>query len=489
MSPVAHPPSTRATAANPILAQLTSYGALPKPDPDDVRTEALARRAQAGDYDEEVILEQLARNRAFLKPEGLEKLRNAFVVVVGCGGVGSHCAAALARSGVSALRLVDFDQVSLSSLNRHAVATLQDVGSPKVLVLQRRLQAVAPWVRFELRREKFDDRNAGRLLAPSAGGRRPDYIVDAIDNIDTKVQLLQYCHDGGLPVVSAMGAGTKGDPTKIMVGDISASSEDALSRATRRRLKLLGITSGIPVVFSTERTGEGKAELLPLPEEQFQKGKEAVRELGVIQDFRVRILPVLGTMPAVFGYTAANHVILSLTGGHAPPLSEYQRYPAADSVTGYPLDYVSGKGREKLYDQVLGAIQGAEERIVRRRHMGDPDAAKGLKIPLTHSDVAFLLEDIYRGKSAVTGIPTRPTLVRWRLPAEDTMLRIGAGADEQKSARLRLSELVCMTKEEALQHQNEILLGTSTPEDLYDDEVRSRIEARLAEARRWEEYR
>ena len=306
--------------ANPGRRQLTSYGALPKPDPEDLRTEALARRAQAGDYDEEVILEQLARNRVFLKPEGLEKLRQAFVVVVGCGGVGSHCAAALARSGVAKIRLVDFDQVTLSSLNRHAVATLQDVGSPKVHVLQRRLQAVVPWARFDARPEKFDEASAARLLAPFAGGgQRPDYVVDAIDNIDTKVQLLKYCCDHGLPVISAMGAGTKGDPTKVVVGDISASIEDGLSRSTRRRLKLLGIVSGIPVVFSTERTGEGKAELLPLPEEQFLKGKEAVRELGVIQDFRVRILPVLGTMPAVFGYTAANHVILSLTGEPEAP--------------------------------------------------------------------------------------------------------------------------------------------------------------------------
>ena len=261
-----------------------------------------------------MILEQLARNRAFLKPEGLDKLRNAFVIVVGCGGVGSHCAAAFARSGVSRIRLVDFDQVSLSSLNRHAVATLQDVGSPKVQVLQRRLQAITPWVKFDLRLEKFDEKSAERLLAPLSDGQKPDFIVDAIDNIDTKVQLLKYCHDHHLPVISAMGAGAKGDPTKIMVGDISESKEDALSKSTRRRLRLLGITSGIPVVYSIEKTGEGKAELLPLPEEQFLKGKEAVKELGVIQDFRVRILPVLGTMPAVFGYTAANHVILSITG-------------------------------------------------------------------------------------------------------------------------------------------------------------------------------
>ncbi len=268
----------------------------------------------------------------FLGEEGLGRLRRAFVVVVGCGGVGSHCAAALARSGVSRIRLVDFDQVTLSSLNRHAVATLADVGLPKVRCLRRRLLAVAPWVRFDLRLEKYWDQAADRLLEPwrweggqeggeergkdgdedEETGRRPDFVVDAIDNIDTKVSLLKYCHDRGLPVISAMGAGCKSDPTRMMVGDISTTTDDGLSRSTRRRLKLQGVTQGVPTVFSTEKTGEGKAELLPLPEDEFQKG--SVGDLGVLPDFRVRILPVLGTMPAVFGYTVANHVILSITG-------------------------------------------------------------------------------------------------------------------------------------------------------------------------------
>ena len=169
-------------------------------------------------------------------------IEGAFVVVVGCGGVGSHCAAALARSGVQRLRLIDFDQVTLSSLNRHAVATLADVGIPKVQCLRRRLLAIAPWVRFDLRLEKYWDEAADRLLEPWAedgpgNGRKPDFVIDAIDNIDTKVSLLKYCHDHELRVISAMGAGCKSDPTRMMVGDISTTTDDGLSRATRRRLR------------------------------------------------------------------------------------------------------------------------------------------------------------------------------------------------------------------------------------------------------------
>lgn len=300
-----------------VPAATAADGALPNPDKEDLRNAALARRALAGDFDDELILEQLARNRVFLTPEGLDKLRSSTVVVVGCGGVGSHCAAALARSGVGALRLVDFDQVTLSSLNRHAVATLADVGLPKVQCLRRRLVAITPWVAFDLRLEKFDENSAERLLGPwevegGVKGKMPDFVVDAIDNIDTKVHLLKYCHDHKIPVISSMGAGCKSDPTKIMVGDIGTSTCDGLSRATRRRLKLQGVTHGIPVVYSTETPGEGKAELLPLPDEEFQKG--TVGDLGVLPDFRVRILPVLGTLPAMFGLTVANHIILHITG-------------------------------------------------------------------------------------------------------------------------------------------------------------------------------
>lgn len=180
--------------------------------------------------------------------------------------------ASLARSGVSKMRLIDFDQVTLSSLNRHAVATLADVGISKVQCLQRRLMAITPWVQFDLRQQKFDGDVAAEVLGPWKDGQKPDFVVDAIDNIETKVALLKYCHDNNVPVISSMGAGCKGDPTKIIIGDIGNSTDDGLSRATRRRLKLLGVTKGIPVVYSTEQSGEGKAELLPLDQAEFEKG-------------------------------------------------------------------------------------------------------------------------------------------------------------------------------------------------------------------------
>jgi tRNA threonylcarbamoyladenosine dehydratase len=427
----------------------------------------------------------------FLTPVGLDKLRDAFVIVVGCGGVGSHCATALARSGVSKLRLIDFDQVTLSSLNRHAVATLADVGIPKVQCLQRRLIAISPWVKFDARNQKFEEDVATELLSAwPENGQKPDFVVDAIDNIGTKVALLKYCHDNNLPVISSAGAGCKSDPTRILVGDIGTSTYDRLSKATRRRLKLLGITSGIPVVYSTEQSGEGKAELLPVSEEEVDKG--AVSDLGVLPSFRVRILPVLGTLPAIFGYVVANHVILSITGTSRQVFFLHKSIELLSLIgplEGYPLDYVQGKSREKMYESISGFLLGSEERLAKWTEGANPGVPSGLRLPVTSGDIAFLVEELWASRSAVTGLSTKLVLVRWKRPEGNTMIRIGEAPNEQRSSKISLGDLVCMTKEEAIRHEKEVLKGGANPATLYDPATLARVEGKLKEAREYEKYR
>lgn len=181
----------------------------------------------------------------------------------------------LARSGVGKIRIIDFDQVSLSSLNvslsceihgecigstchtqlltfrlcpilqRHTVATLADVGTSKVQCCKNHFKRICPWVQIEAQNELFSLEAADRLLSGS-----PDYIIDCIDNITTKVDLLAYCVKNGLKVFSAMGAGGKYDPTRIQISDISDTFEDPLARSVRVRLKKAGVTSGVPVVVS-----------------------------------------------------------------------------------------------------------------------------------------------------------------------------------------------------------------------------------------------
>lgn len=405
----------------------------------------------------------MTRTSSFLTPPRFAKLRASFVIIVGLGGVGSHCTSALARSGVSHIRLVDFDQVTLSSLNRHAVATLTDVGTPKVECVRKRLEAVVPWVQWECFNEVWKEEQGERLLCPwnKGSGRKPDYVVDAIDNIDSKVALLKYCYHQGIKVVSSMGAGCKADPTRVFVGDISASLEDPLSRATRRRLRAVGIYEGIPVVYSTEKPGPGKAQLLPLSDEEFIKGQ--VNELSVLPDFRARILPVLGTMPAVFGCTVANFILME--------------------ITDYPHEIGGGKNRDKMYEAILNNLQGQEERLARSTGVD----VNGLKIPVSKDDIGYLVEEVYRGKSAISGVPTRLTLVRWKahergyVPDEDW--------EGQKHVRLDLNELVCMTKEEAAVHQREVLLGGRAHEGLYSTDVISLVKRRQEEEAYYSRYR
>lgn len=320
---------------------------------------------------------------------------------------------------------------------------------------------MVPWVSWECFNEVWREGQAQRLLG-EWNGKRADYVVDAIDNIDSKVALLKYCHRNGIKVVSSMGAGCKSDPTRVFVGDISASTEDPLSRATRRRLRAEGVSEGISVVYSTEKPGPGKAELLPLPEEEYLRGQ--VAELSVLPDFRARILPVLGTMPAVFGYAAANFVVLE--------------------ITGYPHDEGAVKGREKMYDSILAHLQGSEERCLRAQGL---DALR-LKIPVTKDDVGYLIEEVYRGKSVISGLSTRLTLVRWDVRKGGALI-MDEKVEGQKMSSLQLSDLVCMTKEEAAEHEREVLKGRKPPERVYDEQVIALVAKRRQEESYYSRYR
>ncbi|KAI6250845.1 tRNA threonylcarbamoyladenosine dehydratase 2 [Erysiphe necator] len=431
---------------------------------EDERCALLVEKVQRGEYDEELILEQLARNRVFLTDDGLKKLRSAFIIIVGCGGVGSHCATALARSGVARIRLIDFDQVTLSSLNRHAVATLADVGIPKVTCLMKRLHQIAPWINFDLRNELYRSEVSSNLLE-DWNGKKPDFIVDAIDNIDCKVSLLKYCYENQLKVISSMGAGAKSDPTRIFVGDISTSTDDPLSRATRRRLRAAGVATGITVVFSSEKPSPEKARLLPLPEEEFIKG--SIGELGVLPDFRVRIMPVLGTLPAVFGYTVANHIILQ--------------------ITGYPTDYITTKTRNKMYESIHAQLQGAEEKLTRILVLSED--VHGLRISITVADVGYLVDEVFKGRSALSKLTTRLALVRWRKPIDGGSKIVNRTVPGQIFSTLSLTDLVCMTKEEAAVHTRDILIGNKTLEDLYDHSTITYVEQMIEEELKYIKYR
>jgi tRNA threonylcarbamoyladenosine dehydratase len=140
----------RALASGAADARIQQPSPSPPPPIPDTDPEP---EPESSEYAEELVREQLARNYAFLREDGVSRVRAASVVIVGCGGVGSRAAVMLARSGVGKLRLIDFDYVTLSSLNRHATAALADVGTPKVLCVARALRAIAPFVHVDPRVE------------------------------------------------------------------------------------------------------------------------------------------------------------------------------------------------------------------------------------------------------------------------------------------------------------------------------------------------
>ncbi|XP_021600052.1 tRNA threonylcarbamoyladenosine dehydratase isoform X1 [Manihot esculenta] len=254
---------------------------------------------------DEIVSEQLTRNIQFFGLESQRKVTASYVVIIGLGGVGSHAASMLLRSGIGRLLLVDFDQVSLSSLNRHAVATRADVGIPKAECLKKHFSLIFPECHIEAKVLLYDSSSEEEILSGN-----PDFVLDCIDNIDTKVALLAACVHRGLKVLSATGAGARADPTRIRVADLRESTNDPLSRSVRHRLrKDYGIDGGIPVVFSLEKP---KAKLLPFKGPSGEEDNPS--DYQIVPGFRVRIIPVLGTVPAIFGQVMASYVVTQLAG-------------------------------------------------------------------------------------------------------------------------------------------------------------------------------
>eukprot|EP00727_Mastigamoeba_balamuthi_P002548 m51a1_g12290 putative domain-containing protein (261) ;mRNA; f:308042-309273 len=203
--------------------------------------------------------EHCERTKLFFGEERFRRIREAFVVVVGVGGVGSMAAVAMARTGVRKIRLVDSDIVTLSSLNRNSAATRSDVGKPKVLALAERIREIVPEVSVETEQAFFTAAEAERLVLAGS----PSVVLDCIDDSKTKVELLHFCHSRGIRVVSSFGVGACIDPSKIKALDISDTYACPLGRRIRKALAKLGVTTGIPCVFSTEVDRRELAQLTP----------------------------------------------------------------------------------------------------------------------------------------------------------------------------------------------------------------------------------
>lgn len=188
------------------------------------------------------------RTELLVGPEGLERLFESSVAVIGLGGVGAYAAEMLCRAGVGHLILLDSDVVSESNKNRQLIALDSTIGKPKSAVLAERLKDINPDVRLTLINCYLEEVGIPQLL----GEHKVDFLVDAIDTLAPKIALIKYCVESGIPHVSSMGAGAKFDATAVRLADLSKSYNCPLAYILRKKLRKVGISKGFKVVFSEE---------------------------------------------------------------------------------------------------------------------------------------------------------------------------------------------------------------------------------------------
>ena len=192
------------------------------------------------------MLTQFSRTELLLGKEGMEKLAGARVAVFGIGGVGGYVCEALVRSGVGAFDLIDDDKVCLTNINRQIIATRKTVGKYKVDVMQERMQEINPDVKVQVHKCFFLPENASEFPFSEY-----DYVVDAVDTVTAKLELIMKAKEAGVPIISSMGAGNKLDASQFKVADIYQTRVCPLAKVMRRELKKRGVEK-LKVVYSEE---------------------------------------------------------------------------------------------------------------------------------------------------------------------------------------------------------------------------------------------
>lgn len=245
------------------------------------------------------VAERFVRTRLLLGDAACEALARAHVVVVGLGAVGSYACEALARCGVGRLRLVDFDTVRPSNINRQLYALGSTIGCRKADLAGARAGDINPACAVETLPLFVDPTNLDAVL-----GGRPDAVIDAIDSLAPKLALLEASVNAGLFTVSSMGAATRTDFTKIRVADLAETDVCPLARRIRKNLKKKGITSGIRCVYSTE--------LVPKPAEELTLEAAAADQEPHQRGRPRKPLGSVSFLTGMFGLIAAREVVMRL---------------------------------------------------------------------------------------------------------------------------------------------------------------------------------
>ncbi|MBP3700453.1 MAG: tRNA threonylcarbamoyladenosine dehydratase [Lachnospiraceae bacterium] len=255
------------------------------------------------------------RTRAMFGDEAMERLYGASVAIFGIGGVGGHVMEALARAGVGRLDLYDNDVVSVSNINRQLVAKLDTVGQYKTDVMKARIAQIHPQADVNCYHCFYMPENADQYDLSQY-----DYIVDAIDTVTAKIELVIRAQAVGVPIISCMGAGNKLDPTQFRVADIYETSVCPLARTMRKELKARGIKK-CKVVYSLEPSikpqfAAGSAEAAGWQQNRESEGADKASGDGTPQKTpRPRAVPGSNSfVPATAGLILAGQVIRDLSG-------------------------------------------------------------------------------------------------------------------------------------------------------------------------------
>ncbi len=238
-------------------------------------------------------MNQFARTEQLLGSQAMEKIKKARIAVFGLGAVGSFAVEALARTGVGHLHLIDFDRVDASNINRQILALNSTIGREKAVLAGERVKDINPECQITVKSSFINAESLEDLLSEDMDG-----VVDAIDGLNSKINLMVRARQMNLSVVSSMGAGGKTDISMIRTGDISETEVCPLARVVRQRLHRRGIYEGIRAVYSIEK---------PLNKQPF-KSEDAVDALPD----HGRSRPPIGTVawvPGVFGLFMAQEVI------------------------------------------------------------------------------------------------------------------------------------------------------------------------------------
>ena len=197
-------------------------------------------------YKNEDCLNQFSRTDLLIGKQGLEKLHNAKIAIFGIGGVGSFVVEGLVRAGVQNFVLVDNDKISLTNLNRQLIATQKTIGKDKVEVAKERILDINPKAKVEVFKEFFLPNSNTNIIT-----KELTYVVDCIDTVTAKIEIVMQCKNLKIPIISAMGTGNKLNPLKLEVTDIYKTNVCPLAKVMRKELRKRNINE-LKVVYSTE---------------------------------------------------------------------------------------------------------------------------------------------------------------------------------------------------------------------------------------------